>query len=89
MYFSAYSFFDCLNLPGKGTFSGIELEKVELGLTLVVWDSLGGLDEFGKVWSSLAWALLPVLLLAATYPPRLDLIWIYLSPLQPVYHFSM
>ena len=59
MSFSFSSFFDCLNLLGKGTFSGIELDKVECGLTLGVLDGFGVVDGCGKVGSTLAVAFVP------------------------------
>ncbi|WP_219915367.1 hypothetical protein, partial [Klebsiella pneumoniae] len=55
--FSFFSFFDYLNLLGNGTFSGIELEEFEFGLTLVVWNGFEALGGCGKGWSSLAVAL--------------------------------
>ncbi|KAM1252460.1 hypothetical protein ACFX13_041303 [Malus domestica] len=57
MSLSLSSFFDCINLQGKGTLDGIGLELTEIGPILPMVDKLGGVEGYGKVVSFLAMAL--------------------------------
>ena len=57
MSLSLSSSLDCANLPGKGTFGGMGLERIEFGTTLRELDGVGDLEGCGKDCSPLVVAL--------------------------------